>query len=249
VPEASLTAPPGQRPRRWPALAALVLLLGSVAGAVALPDDGEPELRLATQAPAGAVAVPDTSPLPTLPVTVPTTVPLPVTLPTVPVTVPKLPRVTVPRPSTTTTATTEPVPVATPGTRCGTPSGYGGYGATQTATAGSLTVTIEIYHCETYDGEQVQNFVHVDDPDGVLVSVHLDYGDGTTHQGGIYRWACDDPKRPRPYVFNGPWHLYAAAGAYPVSAKVTTASCSTGEEQAATVSITAHRIAGPRPRV
>jgi hypothetical protein len=247
VPEASFTAPTRQRRRRWPALAAFGLLVVAIAATVVLPDDGEPELRLATQAPVGAVALPDASPLPTLPVTVPTTVP--VTVPTVPVTVPKLPPVTVPRPSTTTTTTTQPVPVATPGTRCGTPSGYGGYGATQTATSGRITVTIEIYHCESYDGDQVQNFVHVDDPDGVLVSVHLDYGDGTTHQGGVYRWACDDPKRPRPYVFNGPWHSYAAAGAYPVTATVTTANCSGGADQTATVSITAHRIAGLRPRV
>jgi hypothetical protein len=248
VSEALLIAPALQRRRRWPAVAAFGFLVMAIAAAVVLPDEGEPELRLATQAPAGAVAVPDTSPLPTLPVTVPATVPLPVTVPPVPVTVPKLPPVTVPRPSTTTTMTTEPVPVATPGTRCGTPSGYGGYGATQTVTSGRIKATVEIYHCESYDGEQVQNFVHVDDSDGVLVSVHLDFGDGTVHEGGVYRWACDDPKRPRPYVFNGPWHSYAAAGAYPVTATVTTAGCSGGQEQTATVSVTAHRIAGPRPR-
>src|SRR5436190_733283 len=82
------------------------------------------------------------------------------------------------------------------------PSGSGDIGATAAVTDGSFIATLEVYDCEHYDGDFTQNFVHVDGADVVLRSVHLDFGDGTATDVGVYRWACSDPHRPNPYHAN-----------------------------------------------
>jgi hypothetical protein len=166
-----------------------------------------------------------------------------------PVTLPALPRLL---PTSTTTVTTAP-PAPPGGERCGTPSGYGDLGATRAVTQGTTTITLEVYACEHYNGEFTQNFVHVAGPDTQLRTVHLDFGDGSATDVGIYRWSCTDPSRPDPYTANAPFHTYTAAGAYPVTATVTTASCaptdgSAPAEQTTTVSLTTYQLAGPRPR-
>ena len=137
--------------------------------------------------------------------------------------------------------------------RCGTPSGSGDLGATRAVTQGTLTVTLEVYACEHYDGEFTQNVVHVEGAGAVLRAVHLDFGDGTATDVAVYRWAFDDPKRPNPYHANGPFHTYTAVGAYTVNATVTTAACSPpgdgpADVETTTVTPTTYQIAGSRPR-
>ena len=137
--------------------------------------------------------------------------------------------------------------------RCGTPLSSANLGATRAVTQGTLTVTLVVYACEHYDGEFTQNFVHVEGAGAVLRAVHLDFGDGTATDVGVYRWACDDPKRPNPYHANGPFHTYTAAGAYTVNATVTTAACSPpgdgpADVETTTVTLTTYQIAGSRPR-
>lgn len=136
------------------------------------------------------------------------------------------------------------------GSDCGTPSGYGGYGADETTTVGTTKVTLQIYSCHLYDGDQLQNFVFVDDPSVVVKAVKIDYGDGATDEGGVFPWSCGQSERPNPYTFNGRPHAYAAAKTYRVTATVTWARCTggvEGEQTTAIVSMPVHRHAGPRP--
>lgn len=239
--------------RRLSALGCLLLAVGGVVAAAVVADDGDDG---SVQVVADAVAPTTLELPPTTEVTVPTTVTLPVTVPEV--TLPRL-RARTPVPAAPvapvpTVTTVPPAPKPQGGARCGTPSGYAGLGADRAATAGRLTVTLTVYSCEVYDGESLQNFVSVDDRNSLLRSVHLDYGDGSTHDAGIYPWRCEEPNRPNPYASGGSPHAYAAPGAYEVTATVTTASCDgweagqpSGVEQTATVRMTVYRIAGRRP--
>jgi hypothetical protein len=261
--EPLIDAPPGGDRRRVRLVRALVAaaVVAFAAGLTAAAVGDEPSsLGLATvgnPAPAPAsptdldeattttrvTVAPTTA---TTPATVPVTAPV-VKIPVSTVTVPTLAR---PRPTTTTTTTT--TASAPAGDRCGTPSGSGDLGATRSVTEGAQTVTLEVYACEHYEGEFTQNFVHVDTADAVLKAVHLDFGDGTSTDVGVYRWGCADPRRPNPYHANGPIHTYTAPGDYIVTATVTTVSClptdSSLDERTTTVSLTTYQIAGPRPR-
>lgn len=241
------------RGRRLAALSGIVLAVGGVvAAAVVADDDGGVQV-----AAAGAPATTTSVELPpTTEVTVPTTVTLPVTVPEV--TLPRLrPR---PAPPPAPVPTTIPVPAPPPapkpqgGARCGTPSGYAGLGADRTGTAGRLTVTLQVYSCEIYDGESMQTFVYVDDRGSIERSIRVDYGDGTVYVPPPLSWRCDQPERPNPWVMSTGPHEFRAAGAYDVTATVTTASCDgwetgppSGEEQTATVRMTVYRVAGKRP--
>jgi hypothetical protein len=188
-----------------------------------------------------------------VPVTVPATlpsVPVPVTLPKI--ALPKLPR---PRPSTTTTSTAPQIAKAPSVNRCGTPWGYGGFGASHTVTEGQLTVLLGIVDCEHYDGEFMQTHLEISDPGSLLRSMRVDFGDGTTaYDVSGSSWTCDSPNRPNPFYGSAPFHTYAASGAYTVTASVTTSSCSAWadthqlvDDRTITVTITTYQIAGRRP--
>jgi hypothetical protein len=261
-PMVNAPAKPGRRRRRVRVLAGTVTLIVAAGLVAAGRRQGSDDVvRLSTTGQPAAVAPPFTEPDvaptttadPTSSSTATTTTTTTAVRPTVkvalpPVTLPALPRLL---PTSTTTMTT--APAASPGgERCGTPSGYGDLGATRAVTQGTTTITLEVYACEHYAGEFTQNFVHVAGPDIQLRAVHLDFGDGSATDVGVYRWPCTDPSRPDPYTASGPSHTYTTAGAYPVTATVTTASCaptdgSAPAEQTTTVSLTTYQLSGPRP--
>lgn len=170
-----------------------------------------------------------------------------VVIPPPAVAVPALPK----PPSAAATPVPSPEPPPRPdGSDCGTPSGYGGYGADLTTTVGTTKVTLQIYSCHLYDGDRLQNFVFVDDPSVVVKAVKVDYGDGTTDEGGVFPWSCGQSDRPNPYTYNGRPHAYSAAKTYRVAATVTWARCADGvegEQATATLNMPVHRHAGPRP--
>jgi hypothetical protein len=151
--------------------------------------------------------------------------------------------VTVPPPSTTTvpplaTTTTLSAAVAPPTTRPARapsraysppppagvhPDGYGGYGGAATATADGTAVTLQVYPREQYLGERVQVSVRVAGTTAVR-SIVIDLGDGTVvHPPQLQSWGC--PSAPRETGGGAPAHVYAAPGAYRVTAVVTAVPC------------------------
>ena len=240
---------------------ATVVVLATSVGVAAARSGGPAPLRVTTMAGSAADAVPDLPPdpttttapaLPTVPATVPAT--LPSVPPTVPVTLPKVTLPKLPRPRPSTTTTTRPAPPPPSGNRCGTPWGYGGYGASHTVADGRLTVLLGIVDCEHYDGEYMQTHLEISDAGSLFRSIHVDFGDGTTYDTSGSTWTCDSPNRPNPYYGSAPFHTYTAAGTYTVTASVTTSSCSAWpdthqlvDDQTVTVTITTYQIAGRRP--
>lgn len=213
---------------------ALVLVAGGVVVAVRSDDDGG--VRVATDA-SVATTLPEevADEVTTTTVTVPA-----VTVPTVPSLRPVTTTTGVKR-STTTTAKTGP-------TRCGEPNGYAGLGGSKTTTTGSITLTLETYMCEMYDGDFLQSHLIVRDRSSVLRRARLDFGDGKADEGGVHHWTCEDPDRPDPYYRSSPFHTYAQPGTFTLTGTVTTVSCDgSATEQTATVSITVYRHAGKRP--
>jgi hypothetical protein len=239
--------------QRLLALGCVLLAVGGVAVAAVVADEDEDDVVVAAEAGAPTTFELSTT---TTDLTVPTTVALPVTVPEV--TLPRLrtrtPVAAAPTAAVPTTTTVAPVPKAQAGSRCGTPWGYAGLGAEGTATAGRLTVTLQVYSCELYDGEQLQAFVNTDDKGSQVRSTRVEYGDGTSYDAPYPTWYCTQPEPPNPQVQSTGRHDYPTAGAYEVTATVTTASCDGWEtgppayvEQSATVRMIVYRIAGKRP--
>ena len=151
----------------------------------------------------------------------------PPTLPAAPASVrplAKVPATATPAERTTVTPTASPS-ARPPGTE---PWGYGGYGTKATTASPGATVSLLLYHYESYEGEDLQSFVEVARPEGdrrLPLVVRIDYGDGTTTDMGLENWRCQDPEQPNPYTFSAARHRYAAPGEYQVTATVTTGSC------------------------
>jgi hypothetical protein len=225
----------------------LVVAVGGVAFAAARSDDGATSVRTAASRDS---AEPDLS-VTTVPVV--TAPPFTVVLPTPAVSLPPvtLPPVTVPRvtlpprllpPATVPPPAPRPQPLS--GADCGTPSGYGGYGATRTASSGGTEATVEVYQCHLYDNVSLQSWVHIRVPAGTVDSVHMDYGDGTV-QDWPGSYTCASANRPNPYEQSNGARNYAVPGRYTVTAAVTTTDCASGTKSTVTVTIPVFREAGP----
>jgi hypothetical protein len=108
----------------------------------------------------------------------------------------------------------------------------GAFGATKTLADGQTTFEMDIYTVggtiDEWGKRGTHHYWRVQTP-GVIHSMKIDYGDGTTWSAGGYTPPdCVDPNGPEPWYPGAPHHDYLP-GAYTVTATVTTALCHPGQ--------------------